>query len=173
MFHDVTSREEVDELVRWMRYPPTGIRGSTSMSTPMDYLVVPGAEAKAFIDDNMLLIIQIESREGVENISEILAGGGVDVVEIGRGDLSTSYGMPLEIRHPVVLEAVDQVIAACNEHGVAPGINCVSVEDAADMIERGVRCVSYSSDKRILVTTYNDAVRDLSELASTRLAARA
>lgn len=155
MFHDVTSRADVERLVSWTHYPPEGVRGGTSLIGATDYVTdVPGAEVQRFINDNMLFIAQVESMDGVDHIDAVLAGGGVDVVEIGRGDLSTSLGFPYEIRHPRVLEAVDEVIAACHRHNVTAGVNCVSEDDVADMVARGVRCISYASDRRILSSSY-------------------
>lgn len=161
MFHDVTARSQVEEILRHMRYPPAGVRGSTALSPAQDYTSGPGAEIKRFVDENQMLLIQIESREGVENVESILAGGGVDVVEIGRGDLSTALGVPLELRHPTVLDAIDEIAAACRRHDVAVGINCTSLEDAADMVRRGVRCVSFSNERRLLLDAYRDAIAGL------------
>jgi 2-dehydro-3-deoxyglucarate aldolase/4-hydroxy-2-oxoheptanedioate aldolase len=168
MFHDVASREQVDELLGWMRYPPEGTRGSTSLGPAMDYVAAPGAELKRFLNENMLLVIQIESVEGVEKIDAILAGGGVDVVEVGRGDLSTAYGVPLEVRHPLVLEALDRIAAACERHGVTLGVNCSSLEEAEDLIARGVRCVSFSNERRILLEAYRTAMAGLTSLTTAR-----
>lgn len=164
MYHDITSRAQVDEILRSMRYPPAGIRGSTSLGPAMDYVGGHGAEIKRFLDESSMLLIQIESREGIDHIDGILEGGGVDVVEIGRGDLSTALGVPLELRHPTVLEAIDEIVAACRRHGVAAGVNCVSSEDAADMVRRGVRCVSFSNERRLLLDAYRDAVDALRRL---------
>jgi 2-keto-3-deoxy-L-rhamnonate aldolase RhmA len=166
MFHDVTSRAQVDEMLRWMRYPPRGVRGSSSHGAAMDYVTAPGAEIKSFIDENTMLVIQIESGEGIDNLDAILGGGGVDVVEIGRGDLSTSLGVPLEARHPAVLDAIDRIAETCRRHGVAVGVNSPTLEDAADMIRRGVRCVSFSNERRILLESYRDAMAGLRGLAS-------
>jgi 2-keto-3-deoxy-L-rhamnonate aldolase RhmA len=167
MFHDVTSREQVEQLLRQMRYPPEGVRGSTSHGPAMDYVVAPGGELKRFINENMLLVIQIESVEGLENIDSILEGGGVDVVEVGRGDLSTALGVPLETRHPIVLEALDRIGAACVRHRVSLGVNCSSLEEAADMIGRGVTCVSFSNERRILLEAYHGAMAGLSSLTAS------
>lgn len=166
MYRDITTRQQVDDLLHAMFYPPRGDRGAASATgAQIDYIWDgTGAEMRRFVDEQTMLIIQIESREGVERIDEILGGGGVDVVEIGRHDLSTSLGVPLEVRHPTVLEAVDAVIASCDRHGVTPGINCVSLEDAADMTRRGIRCVSYSSDRSVIVKAYRDVLADLTEI---------
>jgi 2-keto-3-deoxy-L-rhamnonate aldolase RhmA len=164
---DITERSQVDVLVDAIRYPPLGNRGSTALnSATMDYRSGPGSEVKAFITDNTMLVIQIESAEAVENLDRILDGGGVDVVEVGRADLSTSYGVPMDIRHPRVLTALDAVVAACGRHGVAPGAGCYSDEDAADMIRRGMRWLTFSTDRQILTSGYasgNKLLRSLVE----------
>jgi 2-keto-3-deoxy-L-rhamnonate aldolase RhmA len=168
MFHDVTSRAQVDAMLRAMRYPPAGTRGSSALGPAMDYAGGPGADVKRLVDENTMLVIQIESREGLANVDAILEGGGVDVVEIGRGDLSTALGVPLELRHPTVLEAIDEIASACRRHGVAVGVNCVSLEDAADMTARGVRCVSFSNERRLLLEAYRGAVAGLRALELER-----
>jgi 2-dehydro-3-deoxyglucarate aldolase/4-hydroxy-2-oxoheptanedioate aldolase len=164
MFHDVTTRDEVEQLLQWTRYPPDGVRGSTSYGPAMDYVVAPGAELKRVLNDNTLLVVQIESVAGVENVDAILAGGGVDVVEVGRGDLSTALGVPLELRHPLVLDAIEHIGSACKRHGVSLGVNCGSLDEARDMIERGVTCVSFSNERRILLESYRAAVDGLMSL---------
>lgn len=170
MFHDVTNRPDVERLISWTHYPPEGVRGATSLIGATDYVTgIPGAELQEAINNDMLFIAQVESIRGVENVHDMLAGGGVDVVEIGRGDLSTSLGVPYEIRHPAVLEALDEVVAACNVHGVAVGVNCVSEEDARDMAERGVRCLTYASDRRILSSAYATGRAMLDRVTEGRL----
>ncbi|MGC4109325.1 MAG: aldolase/citrate lyase family protein [Nocardioides sp.] len=159
MYHDVTSREQVDEILRAMTYPPAGYRGSTSWGAPMDYSTsTDGAAIRAQVDDNAMLVVQIESAEGVANMDAILTGGGVDLVEVGRGDLSSSLGHPLQARHPEVMSALDDVIAVCDKHGVAVGVNAQSVEDATDLVDRGVRSIAFSNDRRILQLAYQEAI---------------
>jgi 2-keto-3-deoxy-L-rhamnonate aldolase RhmA len=165
IFPHVESRSEVDDVLHWMHYPPDGERGSTSVSAPADYAVVPGDVMKRFINDNMLLAVQIESRQAVDNLDSILDGGGIDLIEVGRNDLSTSLGVPLEFRHPSVLEAVDHVIATCRKHGIAVGTNCKSVDDAADMMKRGIQHIAYSSDRHILTGAYYAAIAGLNKSA--------
>jgi 2-keto-3-deoxy-L-rhamnonate aldolase RhmA len=166
MFHDITSREQVDEILEWTHYPPQGRRGSSSHGAAMDYTSGPGAEIKSFIDKNTMLVIQIESASAIDDLEAILSGGGVDVVEIGRGDLSTSLGVPLEVRHPLVLESIDRIAETCRQFDVSVGVNSATFEDAADMIKRGVRCVSFSNERRILIESYREAATRLRDLAS-------
>jgi 2-dehydro-3-deoxyglucarate aldolase/4-hydroxy-2-oxoheptanedioate aldolase len=161
---DVTTRRVVDEMLQFMMYPPQGHRGSTSAAPPMDYLRGPGQQVKQHVNANVLMAIQIESRAGVEHVHEILAPGGVDLVEIGRSDLSSSYGVPMEVRHPIVLSAVDTIVEACRAHGVAVGANSSSPEDAADLVARGITCLSYSTDRHIILDAYTRAVAEFNTI---------
>lgn len=154
MYHDVRCRAEVEALLTAMRYPPRGTRGLSSYGAGMDYLSGPGEALRAGADDNTMLVIQIESAEGVERIDEILTGGGVDLVEVGRGDLASSLGVPMQPRHAKVDATLAHLVERCAAHGVAVGVNCTSIEDGRDMLALGVRSLCYANDRRILQDAY-------------------
>lgn len=107
-------------------------------------------EVRNLLREDHLLVIQIESRAAVQSVEPIIEGGGIDVVEIGRHDLSASYGVPGETRHPRVLEAVDTVIKACRDRNVAVGGYGRSRDDAEDLLRRGVRWMICQSDLTLL-----------------------
>jgi 2-keto-3-deoxy-L-rhamnonate aldolase RhmA len=150
MVFDVRSRELVEELRGYLQYPPDGIRGTTTHGAPTDYETADPDAMREHINQNTALVIQIESREAVEDIDSLLEGGGVDIVEVGRNDLSSAYGVPHQTRHPSVLKAIDTVIDAAQRHGCHPGTVVFDEEDARDMIGRGIRSVSFSSDRSML-----------------------
>ncbi|WP_411133360.1 aldolase/citrate lyase family protein [Streptomyces sp. C10] len=77
---------------------------------PAEYLRRANAE--------IMLIALLEDAEGIEAIDEILSPGGVDLVLPGPGDLSQSYGVPWQVRHPRVQEAVRTLREACARHTV-------------------------------------------------------
>jgi 2-keto-3-deoxy-L-rhamnonate aldolase RhmA len=168
MFHDVVRRSEIEALRDAVLYAPEGHRGVTTRSSPTDYRDGNGRALQKFVNDQTMLVIQVESRLGINNIDEMLAGGGVDVVEIGRQDLSTDLGVPQEVRHPIVLEAVDEVVAACKRYGVAPGMNTSSREDIQDLIGRGIRCFSYGVDKNWLTGAYRSGMDLFHELIALK-----
>lgn len=168
IFHDITSRSQVETLLRTIHYPPSGVRGVSAGAAPTDYRVGPGRELQAFVNEQTLLAIQIESAAGIRELDRILTGGGVDLVEIGRNDLSTSLGVPLESRHPLVLEAVDHVVDTAARHKVAVGVTATSDEDAADLVRRGVRCIAYGIDKNVIAGAYRSMAARLSSLIGAR-----
>jgi 2-keto-3-deoxy-L-rhamnonate aldolase RhmA len=164
MFHDVTARSEVDLVLDVMRHPPRGHRGVTAGGAPTDYRSGDAATLHLAVEEATMLVVQIESRTGVDRLDEILTGGGVDVVEIGRNDLSASFGTPGEIRSDAVLATIDRIVAECRRHSVAVGVNAVSFEDAADLLARGVRCLSMGSDRSLLAAAYRSTAGLVREL---------
>jgi 4-hydroxy-2-oxoheptanedioate aldolase len=138
----VDTREEALSIVRAMRYPqprgseiaePRGMRGS-SPGIASWFWGAPDYSARADVwphnpRGELLAVLQIESREGVENIDEIITVPGLGAIFIGPADLSLSYGVPGS--HPDVVAAIDRVLQACLDHGVPCGIttNSNSVEE--------------------------------------------
>jgi 2-keto-3-deoxy-L-rhamnonate aldolase RhmA len=159
MFHDVTERAQVELVLDVIRHPPRGHRGVTAGAAPTDYLTGDAAILHRAVEDATLLVIQIESREGAERLDEILTGGGVDVVEVGRNDLSASLGVPGGVRSEAVLETLDGIVAMCDRHAVAVGVNAVSREDAEDLLARGIRCLSMGSDRSLLSAAYRSTAQ--------------
>jgi 4-hydroxy-2-oxoheptanedioate aldolase len=146
----------VDTFLGWMRYPPEGNRAAFS-NVIAEYKPGAGKESNQFLNDQTMLVIQVESPEAVEAIGEIVEGGGVDVVEVGRADLSQSFGVPGQRRHPLVLEAIDKIVAASKKWNVAVGAGCDSREDAEDLIGRGIRyLMGPGSDFGILNRGYKE-----------------
>jgi 2-keto-3-deoxy-L-rhamnonate aldolase RhmA len=128
------------------RHPPEGRRGAAFGVAHDDYA---GGEMAAKIREanrEVLLIAQVETTRGVEDVEEIAAVEGIDVLWIGQADLTTSLEIPGQYGHPSFLRAVDRVAAACRAHGKALGYLALSVEDAETMIPRGFRMLAYGGD---------------------------
>lgn len=113
----VRQRSDVDDAIRAARYHPEGMRSLNGGRVPgfgridlADYIKRANAE--------IMVIPLIEDAEGVAAIDDILSGGGIDLILPGPGDLSQSYGVPWQTRHPQVREAVHRLHAACTAHGV-------------------------------------------------------
>ena len=81
-------------------------------------------------NDELLLIAQIESVRGLENVEQIAAVEGIDVLWIGHFDLTNSLGIPAQFAHPDYLRAVERVVAACVRYGKAAGFMVADVEGA-------------------------------------------
>lgn len=113
----VRKRSDVDDAIRAARYAPEGMRSLNGGRVPgfgriglTEYVRLANAE--------IMVIPLIEDAEGIDAIDDILAGGGIDLVLPGPGDLSQSYGVPWQTRHPQVQQALRTLHTACTEHHI-------------------------------------------------------
>ncbi|PKO32694.1 MAG: 2-keto-3-deoxy-L-rhamnonate aldolase [Betaproteobacteria bacterium HGW-Betaproteobacteria-7] len=117
----VESAADAEKLVRAMRYPPHGIRGvGTAMARAARWNGVEGYFAYA--DEEMCLIVQIESTAGLAGLDAILQVPGVDAVFIGPSDLAASMGHLGNPGHAEVKAAVEGAIGKIAAAGKAAGV---------------------------------------------------
>jgi 2-keto-3-deoxy-L-rhamnonate aldolase RhmA len=142
----VEGAEQARRVVAAAKYPPEGRRGAAFGVAHDDYA---GGDMAAKIGEanrEVLLIAQVETSRGVEEVEEIAAVEGIDVIWIGQADLTTSLEIPGQYGHPSFLKAVDRVAAACRAHGKTLGYLALSVEDGESMFARGFRMLAYGGD---------------------------
>ncbi len=142
----VESEEQARTIVRAAKYTPLGGRGAAFGMAHDDYLPGDAVAKMASANEEGLLIAQIETARGIENVEAIAAVEGIDVLWIGHNDLSNSLGIPGQFEHPDYLRAIERFFAACERYGKAPGIMATSVEGARAQLAQGFRCMAYSGD---------------------------
>lgn len=163
----VESVEEVRRLVRWSRYPPVGERGQVFGLGNTGFKLVDRDRYVREANAGVLTLAMIETRAGVESVEAIL-DGSPDVIFIGTGDLSSSYGVPGQMTHPIVLEAAERVLAACKARGVAVAINAEEPAVARRWIERGVQMIACSSDLGMIRRQSEQLLAPLADLLGRR-----
>jgi 2-dehydro-3-deoxyglucarate aldolase/4-hydroxy-2-oxoheptanedioate aldolase len=142
----VESEEQARVIALSAKYPPVGRRGAAFGVAHDDYTGGDVAEKIRSANAEGLLIAQIETADGVEQVEQIAAVEGIDVLWIGHFDLTNSLGIPAQFDHPRYQTAVARVLAACERHGKAAGFMVASVDEAADKLKRGFRCIAYWGD---------------------------
>ena len=122
----IRTRAEAAAVVRTARYAPLGQRGLGGSTCPAGkYLGWPSvADQIQYVNEQLVVGIQIETAEALADLDGILSVPGLDVALVGNDDLSIGLGIPGQLDHPDFLAAVRRVIAACIRHGVLPGIAC-------------------------------------------------
>lgn len=142
----VNSAAEAEAAVRAAKFPPRGIRG-TAFFRANDYGSA-FADYMAKANDEILVIVMIETKEAVAAIDEILAVEGVDGVFIGPYDLSLSLGIPGQLGDPRMTEARQAVVEGCRRAGKAAGIHQVLLgeESVAGVLKEGFRFVGLGMD---------------------------
>lgn len=135
----VNSAADAERAVQAVKYQPRGSRGLAGVRAA-DYAQV-GTLAEYVPEANRetMIVLQIESLEGLANVREIAAVPDVDVIFIGPADLSHSFGRPGDVQHPDVQAAMQTIADAVQEAGVALGTLVTTVEAARAWRARGAR----------------------------------
>jgi 2-keto-3-deoxy-L-rhamnonate aldolase RhmA len=153
MIPSCTGAAEAQGVVSWSKYPPAGVRG---FGLPRYELEPEGVEATfAKANAEQMVIVQIETLAGLEEVEAIARVDGVDLLWIGHFDLTASLGIPGDFESPVFHAAVDRVLTAGAAAGKPVGLMVASVEDGRAFLERGFRCIAYGIDAWL----YEDALR--------------
>jgi 2-dehydro-3-deoxyglucarate aldolase len=147
----VSTKAEVDAIARAALYPPRGQR-SVGISRAHGC----GATFRQYLEtQSYSILVQIETRAGVENAPAIAAHPAVDAVIVGPYDLSGSYGIPGLIDAPPVLEGIARVREACRSSAKPCGIFAATAEKARAYAADGFDLIAAGIDTTILLDAYN------------------
>jgi 4-hydroxy-2-oxoheptanedioate aldolase len=137
--------EQAREAISFMRFPPDGVRGLALSTRGAGLGERTHADIRA-INQQIVGIIQIESRSALECAHDIAALDGVDVLFVGPTDLSHSLGIPGQFTSAVYLEALERVVSAANSEGKATGILLRDITALPRHLELGFRFIALGSD---------------------------
>jgi len=142
----VSSVEQAREVVRSCRYPPDGVRGfAASGVRASDY----GFQTNRYLREHssqLLIAAMIESREGVENIAGIASVDGIDVIQVGANDLSYDLGVPGQLDHPSLIDALAAIEASTLANGKILGGAPSLGMDVSELVRRGYRMITMGRD---------------------------
>jgi 2-keto-3-deoxy-L-rhamnonate aldolase RhmA len=146
----IHSAQEARAAVSACRYPPEGIRGNAAGGIRGARY---GLDAQAYqerINEELLVILQIESREGLEAVEEIAAVPGCDMLFIGPSDLSSTMEHRGDPGHPEVVEAIGRIERAAKAAGKLLGSILQRGRDASGMAKDGYDLIVPDSDVTLL-----------------------
>jgi 4-hydroxy-2-oxoheptanedioate aldolase len=144
----VQNAEEARRAVAAVRYPPAGVRGVSANSRANRFGRVKDYFTRA--DDEVCLLLQIETRAAIDQIEKMAAIDGVDCLFIGPQDLAASLGHLGNPGHPEVKAAIGEAIARIKAAGKAPGLLNFNEAEAKGWIEKGAQFVAVTSDQFLL-----------------------
>ena len=142
--------EEVEKIMYWASYPPRGNRGFGATAVRAgrfgrhaDYLERETQE--------ICIIPQIESKLGYEHLDDIAAVQGIGALFLGPIDLSVDMGHGLDIFHPEVANAMDDMIKRIHAKGIPVGTIALTPEQAKHFADLGVSFLALGADTAFLV----------------------
>ena len=146
----ISSSTEAETAVRSIKYFPHGQRGLAGVRAANYGQGEPFVDYVQRANRETLVVLQIETAEAIEQLPEILAVPGIDVIFIGPTDLSNSLGMPGQIQHPTVQKAIQRIIATVAPSHVALGIMVSSQASARQWRERGARYITVTLEALLI-----------------------
>ncbi len=159
----VRSAKQAREVIDAARFFPKGERGVCRFVRAAGYSSVPRDEyfEKA---NRALVILQVEGKEVLNSLDEILDVEGLDILFIGPYDLSQSLGVPGQVSHPVVVDAIRSIVERARRAGVVTGVFSDTPEAASLWRQAGVQYLSYSVDVGIFTEACSRIVSRLKSL---------
>ena len=144
----VQSADEAQRAVAATRFPPAGIRGIATTTRANRFGRVKNYPTRA--NDEICVIVQIETAAAVANIEAIAAVDGVDGLFIGPSDLAAALGHPGDSANAAVRATIEDAIARIRATGKCAGILAPAEADARHWLERGCLFVGVGSDVGLL-----------------------
>lgn len=152
----INTREDAERAVAACKYPPNGERSYG----PSRAQIYAGSDYARHANDEIAVILMIETEQGLANVEQIAAVEGVDCLFIGPSDLALAVGLEpgQGAGKPAFEQAVDRIASACRENRIAVGGYTHTAEIARQYLERGFQMVDLMNDSRFLVSGIRSAL---------------
>lgn len=162
MCPQIKTVEDAKAAIMGIHYPPLGHRGVAKMVRATGF----GKHFNQYVQqtqENLVGVIQIETREAVEKVEEIAALDGVDVLFIGPADLSMSLGIFGQLDHPTFTAALDRIVSAAKSAGKAIGILLFDPGEFEKYQAMGIQLIACGSDATFVANGASELVKNLGQ----------
>lgn len=158
----INTQQQCEQFVQACLYPPLGYRSFG----PTRQRIYAGVDYGEHANEETLVLAMIETKEAVTNIDAICSVNHLDGIFIGSGDLRLSLTGTNKIIDDggAFDKAIDEILNACKDNGIAPGIWVPNVEQAQLMITKGFQFIAIQSDSMLLNKVANQLCRQLNNL---------
>jgi 4-hydroxy-2-oxoheptanedioate aldolase len=144
----INTPADAEALVRACHYAPKGYRSVG----PTRALMVYGPSYMQEANQAVVTLAMIETAQALENVEAIARTPGLTALYIGPSDLAQSLGHPIQMdpTDPLVMAAIDRILAAAKAAGIKAGMHCMMPDYARQMAARGFDFVTLGNDVRML-----------------------
>ncbi|OHE96513.1 HpcH/HpaI aldolase [Colletotrichum orchidophilum] len=164
----IRSVQDAQDVVSAAKFQPVGSRSSTNCLPHYQFRSIPAKVSNPVMNDATLVIPMIETIEALDLVEEIAAVDGVDSLLVGTNDLTAEMGIPGDFESPMVSEAYERTIAACNKHEKWVGIG--GLHSRLDLVEKfcqmGARWVMAATDGPLLIAGASKTAAQMATLSA-------
>ena len=157
MVPQVDDVEAAREFIRFLRYPPQGLRGVGLSARGAGYGAASHTDVGR-IGESLTGIVQIETNKGLSNASQIASVEGVDVLFVGPSDLSHAVGVPGNFESTLYVNALRSIADAAQSHGKALGVHIPGSSEFERYYSLGFRFISVGTDASAVAAGIRDAL---------------
>ncbi|MBC8254808.1 MAG: hypothetical protein H8E35_12400 [Ardenticatenia bacterium] len=168
MVPDIRTAAEARAVVDAAKYAPLGKRGVALRTANTDFKPVDPEEFIRYANENTTAICMIESQEGLDNLEEITATPGVDVLWVGHFDLSQALGIVGQFQHPKMIDAFRLIADTARKHGKAAVMQPGNLVQAQEWLDLGFNVMSCAADFFFYVDALKQYISDVRELTEAR-----
>jgi len=147
IFPDVATAAQAEKAVAMCKFPPVGRRSVGGGYPQFNHRPMPIAEATRQLNASTVVVCMIETPEGLDNVEEIAAVKGVDVLHVGTNDLLVNMGLPGKFDGPEIAAALERVIRAAKANNIYAGLGGLrDVASQAAWVRKGVNFLTTQAD---------------------------
>ena len=158
----VNTRADAEAVVSAARYAPIGTRsiGGQQHATNFE---TDSATYYSRANDEILVVVMLETRQAVENADDILRVPGIDAFFIGPNDLHNSLGKTpaFESEGPEFIEAIEHLLASGRKHNVPAGIHVIDAAAAGRRRKEGFQFIAVSSEAGMMLSKAGEIAKAL------------
>ena len=166
MYPQVRDSEDVARLVEHTRFAPLGRRGADFGPAVALYGLAPWEDIRRYQNEQVKLLIQIETPEALECIEEIAAVPGISLLFIGPGDLSITLGLPIDPEASHILDAMERTAEAAKKNDLHWGMPAMSRDHAARILSMGGRFLAQGGETSVLLKAVREMRAEMAEVAA-------
>lgn len=159
---DVSTYEKALAVVKAVYFSPLGDRGTYAAARIARYGGISGGDYAKWSNKEILLGVQIESKEAADNLEEILTVDGIEMIGSGRGDLANALGLTGQNNHPSVLAPEEKIFKAARQRGKSVSVNLdPTAPDFAQTValwKGKAQCITLGHDLTLLRKHFAEAI---------------
>ncbi|GIS09321.1 MAG: hpch/hpai aldolase [Alphaproteobacteria bacterium] len=146
----VNTPDEAIKIVRSSKYPPQGKRGAGFGFAHDNYINQSPLSYIEKANNSLINIIQIETKQGLENVKEIASVDGVDCLWVGHFDLTNFLGIPGDFSSTIYLDAINEIVFAANTYKKSLGIMVNNKQELETYSKLGFNMIAVGTEMNIL-----------------------
>lgn len=162
----IKTADDAKKAIEFSKFHPTGSRGLCRFVRAAEFSNINKEQYIAETNQKNIIILQIEGKEGVDNIEEIAKVPGIDILFIGPYDLSQSLGVTGQIWHKEVINRIEHVLDVCNKKKLATGVFTDTLEGISKWHAKGIKYLNYRIEVELLLSYAKTQLSEIRQITN-------